>query len=237
MNKILDSNIDNSLLDWVPTNRKISFFSTVSLNIQSLQNILLNDVKSKLAARKALTKYGLILDDFNDVLSGDIGMVTFENENSSKSSVLVILSIKDKNKLDYLLKVGKEMKYLEEEENNIYILPQPVIPFYPIYVTYKDDKLRLLIKNNKMFICGDKSIIDNLNSQINSEKNNVIEVNNKLKNSIFSVYGTNKISKIKDYAQKFNIETFKIQYNDSLRIQLFSNNKKNSSLKQVLSIK
>jgi hypothetical protein len=235
---ILEFNIDTTIMTSIPMDRKISFISQISLNISNLQNMLLSDIKSKLAARNALRKYGLIIEDINDVLSGDVGLISYPDSTNNKSSVLLIFSIKNKKKLQNLLKVGTDMKYLEKTDSQTYILPRQQIPFYPINVTYSDHKLRLYLKNEKMYICGDKSIINYIKS--NNFINTIpsyINIKDYIKNGILSIYGTNKISKIQGYTSKFNVESFKIQYNDSLKISVYSNNKNISSLKQLLSIK
>jgi len=89
-----------------------------------------------------------------------------------------------------------------------------------------------------MYICGDETIINHIksNTDINAIKSNSSMIN-QLNNAILSIYGTNKISKIKDYSNKFNIKSFTISYKDSMRINILTNNKNTSSLKQLLSIK
>ncbi len=230
---IIDENIESNLLKNVPLDREISFFSTFSLNFLTIQKYIFSDVKSKLALRKSLSKYGLMIEDINNVFSGDLAFISFPNENSSKSSTLVVLKIKDEEKFYNLIKVGTDMKNLVKSDDNTYILPRPSIPFYPINVTYEDGKLRMVVKNDNIYISGDENIINFIKSGQEPSKNNNF---NTIKSYVY-VYGGNNFPKVDKYANKFNLESFEFSFNNSLKIKLIPLNKNKSSLKQILSIK
>jgi len=117
---IFDFTADSTVISNIPVDRKISFISQVSLNLTSLQNMILSDIKSKIKVRNALRKYGLLIEDISDVLSGDIGLISYPDSTINKSSILLIFSVKDSKKLKNLLKVGMDMKYLEKVDEQTY---------------------------------------------------------------------------------------------------------------------
>jgi hypothetical protein len=234
--KILNNSPNTDLIFDIP-NREITFCTGMSLNIEGLTQILLKDYKSKLLFRNKLRNYGLVISDFQKLLTGKLAFFSYPNSGTDKISTLLKFEINDIEKFDQILQLGFDLKYIFQESSNVYILPNPIIPFYPIFTDYEDNKSRLVLKGDYFIISADKSIIEYY-SQLNTKNNQRYP---KLINSIDTesqlwAWGTKNTPIISEQISSFNIKSYSLDYSkeSGLKLDVILSEQNINSLHQIL---
>jgi hypothetical protein len=234
--KLFDSTVDKEIEKYIPATNTSSIIKT-SWNLQGLLNLIMENPKTKVAARSSLTEYGLVMDDFTKAFSGDVLFASYPNDTTSKSSTIFSLKIKDKVHFEKLIKVWKDIGKIEEEGVNIFkINSGGIIPLFPIHATYKDKQQRLILKENYLYVSPDKKIIDQIENSdgktiFNAEFSSISGLN------YISFFGDNKFSNIGKYVDPYSISNFTFGYGgDSIKLHLNFIDQNTSALKQILSI-
>ena len=228
---------DRTITKYIPDG-KPSFIASLSLNIDGLFNLMLQDVDRKVEARNSLVNYGLMLDDFGKALTGDILLTGFPNDTTTKNSVLFGMKIKDKKHFFKLISIMEEVGRIEMVENGMYKMFTGVTPFFPLLATYQDKLQRMILKDDYVFVSLDSLLIDKMQhptSNVQDSSSYLLPLNKQ--HNYISFFGNRNFSSISKYSNKFSIQDYSMNYDgDQLTLHLNLLDSQKSSLKQLLSL-
>ncbi|MBK7407449.1 MAG: hypothetical protein IPJ40_04780 [Saprospirales bacterium] len=114
-----------------------------------------------------MKEYGLTTKDIRETFGGDIALAAVGQEDSDKKVGLFATNILDMKKLDMILALAMEKDLLEKERDNQYKVKAIQLGNSGgnlFKITFDDGAPRLLVKDNILFVCGDESWIEKLES-------------------------------------------------------------------------
>ena len=231
---LFHQNSKTTIFKYLPDNRQKSFQAGLSLNFNGILSLLLTTKDLKLQARDSMAAYGLILDDFDQALTGNASFVAYPNDTTYKHSIAFGLELKDRAHFFKIIDVMQDLGKIIPEEGGTYkMVGGAYIPFFPIYFSYPDFKQRMIIKGDMVFFSADKFMIEYLRSSDGQEK----LPSKEMEGANFSFNGFEKPEKLKKYLDDFSVKNYEVTYKENkIKIHLDLDNTQKSALKQVLKL-
>lgn len=235
---VLQGGMKTTMLNYLPDEQP-SFLSTFSLNIDGILKHLLSDSDIRLEARNSLVDYGLTLDDFSKAFTGQLLFAAFPADVTDKGSAIFAAEIADPARFQSIMKVLSDLNKIEQLNDNMYRSSMGVIPFFPLYATYNDQKQRILIKDNYMFVSLDKRLIDQVIKGTTTPNHMTQYLSERPPSALqMSAYATARYDQVKQASEKYSIKDFNIAYGDqhlTLHFNLIDANR--PALQQIVGLR
>ena len=137
------------------------------------------------------------------------------------------------------MKVLSDLNKIEQLNDNMYRSSMGVIPFFPLYATYNDQKQRILIKDNYMFVSLDKRLIDQVIKGTTTPNHMTQYLSERPPSALqMSAYATARYDQVKQASEKYSIKDFNIAYGDqhlTLHFNLIDANR--PALQQIVGLR
>jgi len=235
---ILQGGVTTAMSNYLPAEQP-SFLSSLSLNIDGILKHLLSDADIRLEARNSLIDYGLTLDDFSKAFSGQLLFAAFPADVADKGSAIFAAEISDHLRFESIMKVLTDLSKIEKINDNLYRSSLGVIPFFPLYATYDDQKQRILIKDNYMFVSLDKRLIDEAENTATTPDYMSQYLSERPPSSLqLSAFATARYDQVKQASEKYSIKDFNIAYgNQQLTLHFNLRDANRPALQQIVGLR
>jgi hypothetical protein len=162
LDKLFKDKPSDNYAKFIP-GEELALFLSNSLDLRGWNEVLSARPQAKSFLNFSLQEYGITFEEIVKALGGDLNLAFFPSESNPSGTGLFITDIDKKDIFDKVLQIAIDQKALTQIEDNLFQFPGGGnIPMYGTSFRLDSGDAYLLIHDKKIFISGDKGLIQDI---------------------------------------------------------------------------